>query len=168
MADYSLGFTISVYGFAPMIGGIISSLASKDGYRSKWYKELKKSSLNPSFKIFPVVWTMLYLLLGASFVLFLKGSDTLSTSTFVALLVLYCVQMVLNWLWSPVFFGAKNASLALVMIQVMFGCVFSLVLLSTLQTNSLLIYLSGYMQIPYLCWLLFAGYLNFYVVQHNK
>lgn len=114
------------------------------------YSKLAKPELSPPAWLFPVVWTVLYVLMGIGAARYnlIKGSP----------LTIYFSQLFVNFLWPIVFFNFESYLLAFVL----------LVLLMVLVIRmSLWFYdtdkLSGILQIPYVLWLIFAGYLNFMV-----
>ena len=118
-----------------------------------WYDSLNKPFLNPPEWIFTPVWIILYIMIGLSFFLFLKGGmkkDKRLPLTF------FLIQLALNLMWSPIFFDAQNISLAFVVIILMY--IFLLLTIITFFKHSKL---ASILLVPYLFWISFAGYLNF-------
>ena len=101
------------------------------------YKEIIKPKFSPPSIAFPIVWTILYILMSISFYLVLKSSNTDQKSS----LKIYLFQLIINSTWTLIFFGVRNYLLGIV---------------NFYQKNKL----SGLLQIPYLIWLLIALYLN--------
>lgn len=120
-----------------------------------WYATLEKPFFNPPNYIFGPVWTILYTLIGISLYLILthkkKGS-----------LKLFWFHLLLNALWSPIFFGLKNLGLALFVIIVM-DVSLVLIIKNFYKVNKW----AAYLLIPYLLWISFASILNFSIWQLN-
>lgn len=114
------------------------------------YKGLVKPPLSPPGFIFPIVWTILFILMGIS--VYLASKNTNGSE----ILLIYFIQLVLNSLWTPIFFGFN---------QYFLGFLWILMLIILVVTMILMFYkidrVSSYLLIPYLIWLLFACYLSF-------
>lgn len=113
------------------------------------YPELVKPPLSPPGIVFPIVWTILYLLMGISYYLFRKEENFGTTS------LIYYAQLGVNLLWSIVFF----------LFQWRLFSVFWILLLDFLVGWLLLLFyqkkkVSSYLLIPYFLWILFATYLT--------
>lgn len=139
-----------------LIGYLLGN-ATKAGVDT-WYQTLNRSSLTPPDYVFGIVWTILYVMIAVS-----GWSIWQREYQETALLKkLFASQMILNWSWTPLFFtyhfiGAALACILLITI---------LVLLVTLKAYKNL-KLVSFLFAPYLGWVLFATYLNFYIWQHN-
>lgn len=122
-----------------------------------WYDQLNQSPLTPPSWVFGVVWPILYLTLAWSiyrYIQFRKPGDMAW--------VIFVVQMILNVLWTRIFFTWKRPTLALFCILLMIGLtIYTIVLFYPID------HLSAWILIPYLIWLCFASYLNYYIVQNN-
>ena len=133
-----------------MSGALISSKAIPT-----WYQNLKKPKLNPPNWIFGPVWTLLYLMIGYSAYLIWNKHKQFSLDHKYAWFV-YIIQLVLNYSWTPVFFGLKKLYYALIII---------IGLAASICLNSYLFYniepLAGILFIPYFAWVSFATYLNY-------
>jgi tryptophan-rich sensory protein len=117
-----------------------------------WYASLNQPSFNPPNWIFGPVWTMLYILMGISFFLIWKqeASKQRSRAIFV-----FFVQLILNFVWSFLFFNFNRIGLALVeIILLWFSIVFMLFLFYKVKP------VAAYINILYLMWVTFAGILN--------
>jgi tryptophan-rich sensory protein len=91
--------------------GLIGSLGVADGFAT-WYSAIEKPAFTPPNWVFGPVWTVLYLLMGvAAFLVWQKG---LRVPAVRVALSWFLVQLVLNALWTPVFFGLHRIDLALV------------------------------------------------------
>ncbi len=117
-----------------------------------WYQTINKPSFNPPSWIFGPMWTLLYVLMGISCYLIWKGNHPQKKQ----FLTLYFVQLFLNALWSPAFFGLESPILGLVVIVPMWA----LILTCIIQFRKASKLASGLM-VPYLLWVSFATVLNF-------
>ena len=125
----------------------------------EWYLSLNKSKLTPPGYVFGIVWPILYLLLGISFLLTIKSPKCIG---FCSPLVFFTAQMILNLIWTTVFFRMKMMKTALLLIYAIIALtiIAFMKMLSVNRTAALLL-------IPYLLWLSFASYLNLYIVVKN-
>ena len=124
-----------------------------------WYPQLHRPKWTPPDWIFGPVWTMLYLMMAISAWLVWRGTDW----NYARLpLTLFAVQLILNALWSIVFFGMRRIGLA-------FGEILLLwtVLVATVVAFLPLSLLAAWLLIPYIMWVGFASYLNFRIWQMN-
>lgn len=116
-----------------------------------WYSTLVKPSWNPPSWLFGPVWTLLYILMGIVCYLIWKSDHPQKK----ALLKLYFIQLVLNALWSPAFFGMHSPLFGLIVIvplwMAIMLCIFKFKSLSTLASG---------LMVPYLLWVTFATALN--------
>lgn len=118
-----------------------------------WYARLVKPSFNPPEWIFGPVWTALYLLLGvAAFIIWQQGLDQLRVKR---ALMAFLLQLVLNVLWSFVFFGMESTLGGLILIIVLWGAILLTVILFFRQSRQ-----AGWLLIPYIVWVTFATVLN--------
>lgn len=118
-----------------------------------WYLSLNKPFLTPPSSIFAPVWIVLYTLILLSLILFLR--DGYKKEKKIPLLF-FSVQMILNLIWSSVFFGMQNIFAALIVIVFMW--IFILLTITAFFKHSRL---ASILLIPYLIWVSFAFYLNF-------
>ena len=141
------------------LAGIIGSLFTFSAIPT-WYATLTKPELNPPSWVFGPVWTTLYVLMGVSvFLIWQKGWERKDVK--VALSV-YGIQLVLNALWSIVFFGMQSPGLALVNIALLFISIFfTMVLFYKISRPAM------YLLIPYILWVSFASYLNYAIYALN-
>lgn len=133
----------------PLLVGGLAALISKSGFAK--YAEMPKPALSPPAWLFPVVWTILYILMGISSYLVYTNNSSLKKSG----LTIYAIQLFINFLW-PVFFFNLNAYL--------FAFVWLILLWSFAVAMTVIFYrinkTAGLLQIPYIVWLTFAAYLN--------
>ena len=139
------------------IGGVIGSLTKPE--ISTWYSTLHRSTLTPPNYVFPVAWTILYGIIGACGWL-IWGSQAFPKLRVIK--TLYVTQLILNWSWTPLFFGFHLTGLSLVVLGTMDILVFALICLAYRKMKAV-----SLLMIPYLFWILFATYLNFYIWQCN-
>jgi tryptophan-rich sensory protein len=118
-----------------------------------WYASLAKPALTPPSAVFAPVWTTLYVLMGISAWLVWRRAGLRGAA---AGLSLFLAQLVLNALWSYLFFGLHRPDVALVEILILW-IVIVVVVLAFWRT----VRLAGALLVPYLLWVGFASYLNF-------
>ena len=138
------------------VGGLASLLSGGMGS----YRVLNQPPLSPPGWVFPVVWTVLYLLMGeASYRVLVSGKDM---DRIRSAFKIYGVQLALNFIWPLIFFGAQMYLLAFLVLIALWVAIFL-----TLRQFSNLDETAGNLLIPYLLWVTFAGYLNFGVYLLN-
>lgn len=130
--------------------------------KDDWYNQIKKSPLNPPPIVFQTVWPILYMFMIISFIVYFASFP--GKNVWLSLgMIFFITQLVLNLLWSPIFFYYHNVWLALMIIIIMIVFVV-LTIIQFINVNTL----SGLILVPYVIWLLFALYLNFYICLNNK
>jgi tryptophan-rich sensory protein len=139
------------------IGGAIGSLTKPE--ISTWYSTLHRSTLTPPNYVFPIAWTILYGIIGACGWLIWHPQ---AFPKFSIIKTLYVTQLILNWSWTPLFFGFHLTGLSLIVLGLMDILVFALIWLAYRKMRAV-----SLLMIPYLSWILFASYLNFYIWQCN-
>ena len=145
--------TLAVALLIPQIIGLLGSLFTSATIPT-WYATLTRPELAPPNWVFGPVWTVLFILMGiASFLIFQKGYERRDVRI---ALSFYGAQLILNLLWSILFFGARNPGLAFAEIVVLW-----LVLFLTIRKFWPLSKTSAYLLVPYILWVSFAGYLNY-------
>lgn len=129
---------------------------------SVWYKSLNQSPLTPPSWVFPIAWTILYILIIASGVVFLSTTTTISAGIRSIGFLYYCAAWVLNLSWSQIFFRFQRPDISFVVI---------LAMLAFIALNIRAFYpvsrIAAYLLVPYLAWVSFATYLNGYIVFMN-
>lgn len=129
------------------------------GASQEWFKHINKSPLEPPGWVFGVAWTILYGLIAiAGWTL----QHSKQTAQVVLMKNLYWFQMILNWSWSFVFFAYKEFGLSLLIIIVMVVSVAAIIYTASGSVKTV-----GYLLLPYLLWLSFATYLNYYIWSNN-
>ena len=137
-----------------IVGGVVSLFISK----SINYNDLIKPKLAPPSVLFPIVWTILYILMGISYgILESKGLTDKRAK------ILYYSQLFVNALWSIIFFIFKCRLFAFIWI-ILLDILVVYMIINFYSKNKL----AGLLQIPYLVWILFATYLNFSIYLLNR
>ncbi len=143
----------------PLAVGALSALISRGGMMD--YGTLIQPPLSPPGWLFPVVWTVLYLLMGyASYLVLTSGVDS---GQIRRALALYGAQLLLNFLWSPVFFGLQWRLVAFFVLIALWVLIYL-----TIRAFSKIDERAGDLLLPYLLWVTFAGYLNLGVYFLNR
>lgn len=135
------------YIFFPLIIGITISLLTRGNFN---LNELKQPPLAPPSILFPIVWTILYLLIGISYYLYKKNTYTNKTE-----IIIYYTQLLVNALWSIIFFTLKLRFFSIIWILALVILIYTLITLFNQKYKP-----SAYLLIPYLIWCIFATYLN--------
>jgi translocator protein len=141
--------------FVAQLAGLVGSFFTVSSVNS-WYLTINKPSWNPPGFIFGPVWISLYTLMGVASYLVWKKKEK-------KLINIYLIHLVLNSLWSILFFGAQRLDLALIEILVL------LLLIGYLTIKFFKVKkLAGVLMIPYLLWVSFATFLNFTIWSLNR
>ena len=140
-----------------LLVGYVSMLLQRNSIAT-WYPLLEKSSLTPPGYVFALVWGVLYILMGLSAGL-VWGRRAINAWV---LIMLFFVQLFLNLLWSFAFFYLRQPLVAFVVLIALFLTVAAYTVGCYGQRR-----LAAFINVPYLLWLLFAAYLNGYVVVFN-
>jgi len=126
-----------------------------------WYPRLKKPRYTPPDQVFGPVWTTLYILMGLS--VFFVWQTGLTVEGAILAFILFWVQLVLNALWSIIFFGMKSKGGGVIMIIVLW-----FLILATIITSFQVSIWAGILLIPYILWVSVATYLNVGIWWLNK
>ena len=118
------------------------------------YNEIKTPPLSPPSWLFPVVWSILFVLMGISATMIARNQTATNQDKEKAL-TFYAISLVFNFTWSIVFFNFRAFSVAFVIL-----CVLWYLILRTILSYNKIDQLAAKLQIPYLLWVSFAGYLN--------
>ena len=132
--------------------GSASGWLSNSGYGNAWFAALIKPFFMPPGWAFGVVWPILYLLMGIALAMVLAEPPSQRRRT---ALILFFVQLALNFAWSPIFFAAHDITLAKYMIYVM-----AVIAAGVAGQFLRLRRAAGLLLVPYLAWLVFAATLN--------
>lgn len=133
----------------PLVTGFLSYFLSRSGMA--YYETLNKPALNPPSILFPIVWTILYILMGiSSYIVYTSDSPFRQKA-----LKWYVIQLIFNFGWSIIFFGLS---------KLLFAYIWLLILIASIVVMIYYFYkvkpIAAYLQIPYLLWCIFAAYLN--------
>ncbi len=125
-----------------------------------WYQALNKPWFQPPSWVFAPAWTLLYTMIGAAYGLIWHHHEEFKNAG--KAISLFVIQLVLNLLWTPIFFRMENPILALVVIAVLW-----IFIVWTIRAFSLHSKRAAYLLIPYLLWVTFATVLNGSIVLLN-
>lgn len=137
-----------------IIGGVVGLIISK----TIDYNQLIKPEFAPPSIVFPIVWTILYILMGVSYGI-LKSKDLVDEK----IRRIYYLQLFVNAMWSIIFFTFKLRLTAFIWILIL--DVLVIIMIYRFYNKNKV---SGLLQIPYLIWILFATYLNLSVYLLNR
>uniref|UniRef100_A0AC34G565 Tryptophan-rich sensory protein n=1 Tax=Panagrolaimus sp. ES5 TaxID=591445 RepID=A0AC34G565_9BILA len=143
--------------FVPLIIGFIPSIFTRKN-NEEWYPTLKKPVFNPQTVLFPIVWTILFLIMGVS------GYRTwyITDGRYHRAKLLFFVQLFFNFWWTVIFFGFKSPIIAMVDIIVLW-----ITIILWIQSLYILEKWIAFIQVPYLCWVTFASVLNGSIIYLN-
>lgn len=144
---------------AVLLLGFLSGRMAQSGPENPWFASLVKPAIYPPPLAFPLVWSVLYVLMGLALALVITARGAPGRGLAIGA---FAVQLVLNLAWSPVFFGMHLLTAGLVLI--------GLILAAALVTALLFLRvrpMAGWLLVPYLCWLVFAGLLNWQFLALN-
>ncbi|MFZ4747479.1 MAG: TspO/MBR family protein [Sphingomonas sp.] len=142
-----------------VVPGFIVGALSNSGETNRWYALLDKPWFQPPGWVFPIAWSVLYVMLGLGIAVILHARSARFRNYAIALFVL---AYLLNLTWSPTFFGLHQPRLALFIIAAMFGAALATTLLFGRIRST-----AAWLMVPYLGWLCFAAILNFEIVRLN-
>jgi benzodiazapine receptor len=150
-------------GIGPLVLGTIVGLVTNEGGQV-WYRRLSKPTWTPPDAVFGPVWTVLYLLMGAAAVLVRRARqrDGSRTRASDLALGLFGGQLVLNLLWSIIFFGRRQIRAGLVEIVVLLAA-----LVATVVAFARVRLTAALLLLPYLAWTSFAAVLTAAIVRRN-
>lgn len=132
--------------------GILGSLFTSDSVGSDWY-EINKPSFTPPGWVFGPVWTILYVLIGLS--LFFVWTNAKGRDVKKKIALVFGINLVLNGLWSLVFFGRQNALWAFIVLIGIWLTIWMMIFVSWKIDRK-----AAWMLVTYLIWVSFAGVLN--------
>ena len=151
-------FINAILQVSPLLFGGISGLTTRKEIDS-WYSKLNAPAIKPPNYLFGPVWTTLYLMMGYASTIIYKSDHPLKTQA----LSVYIAQLLLNIMWTPIFFGKHNLSAALVNIVAL-----DVTVLYTIKLFLDVDVTAGYLLLPYMAWISFATVLNFEFLRLNK
>lgn len=142
----------------PLLVGGLSSLVTRNSMKD--FENLNKPPLSPSAIAFPIVWTVLFILMGiASYLVYQNGGNSQEKTN---ALKLYGVQLIFNFFWSVIFFNFKAYNFAFIWLLALL-----ILVICTAVSFYKISKSAGYLFIPYILWVTFAGYLNLAIAVLN-
>ncbi len=142
----------------PLAVGGLAALWTKDSM--EMYKTVTKPDLAPPGVVFPIVWSILFLLMGISSALVYKTEPPARDRKIA--LWLYGIQLAVNFFWNPIFFNLQAFLFALIWLVLLWVLLLAMIV-AFYRVNKP----AAYLQIPYLLWVTFAGYLNWMIYLLN-
>lgn len=144
--------------FIPLAVGGFSALLTSDGMKT--FGQLNQPPLSPPAWLFPIVWSILYILMGiAAYLVFTSSASKIEIKK---ALTFYAIQLAFNFFWSLIFFNMQ---------AYLFAFFWLLAMLAFIVVSAVLFYKiskpAGILLIPYIIWVTFAGYLNFAIYLLN-
>lgn len=139
----------------PLTIGSISALLTQNNIKT--FNLINKPILTPPSWLFPIVWTILYILMAiASYLVFVSKKPNKTALT------IYGIQLLFNFFWSIIFFNFELYLFAFIWLVLLWLLIFKTAILFYQISKP-----AGYLMIPYLLWVTFAGYLNFSIYLLN-
>ncbi|MCI9449379.1 MAG: tryptophan-rich sensory protein [Clostridiales bacterium] len=139
----------------PLAVGGLSALLTRGSMEI--FQSLNKPTLSPPGWLFPIVWTILYILMGIASYLVLTSEKTNRSA-----LTVYGIQLVFNFFWSIIFFNLEAYLFSFIWLIILWILIFITMIMFFGISEP-----AGYLLLPYLLWVTFAGYLNFYIYLLN-
>ena len=138
-----------------LVGGLSALIA---GNSMEVYESFIKPPLSPPGWLFPVMWTILFILMGvASWLVYRSDSPLKSPALF-----LYGAQLAVNFFWTLTFFGERYYSGAFLVLVLLWAMI-----LITIRQFGRIDKRAAWLLVPYVLWVTFAGYLNFFIALYN-
>lgn len=149
--------------FLSYLPGIIGAIVTPmDTGANIWYNSLNVSFLTPSGWLFPIVWGVLYFLIGLALFLIMQSDVVRKAYDKTSAYIFFAINLVFNTLWSFAFFGAQMPELALlILIVLIVNSIF--MARAFYRINSA----SFWLILPYILWMFFALYLNAMIIYLN-
>ena len=137
----------------PLIVGGVSAFLTMPAMKE--FSKLNQPPLSPPSWLFPVVWTILYILMGIASYLIYINKNTYFYEERDKALIYYVLQLIFNFIWSILFFNMKWFVFSFIWLLVLWVLIL-LLIINAKKVNKICLYLL----LPYLLWVTFAGYLN--------
>ncbi len=152
--------------YCPIVWGVVICLIvgavsrmTHETAMDVWYPFLKKSPLNPPDIVFPIVWGILYVLMGISVGIIYNSDKSPARSR---MLWVFGIQLALNYVWNLFFFYMQSPTWGLVIMPVLVGMAIWYFWDAWHVRRA-----SAWLFLPYVLWMCFATYLNLYIVLNN-
>lgn len=131
-----------------------------------WYNSLNRSPLNPPNIMFPIAWSILYILMGISIAIiinkYIDEQDLEIKKKIKNYIFLFIIQFILNMFWTYIFFGLKSPLFGFIEIIIL-----DILIIITIMKFKTISKAASYILIPYILWCLFASYLTLHVLIFN-
>lgn len=139
----------------PLVVGFISSMFTRDAMTH--FDNVNKPLLSPPGYLFPIVWTILYILMGISLYIVFNytSSDINLMNIRKVFIVLFIVQLIFNFFWSIIFFGYKTYYFAFIWL-ILLWLIVLIMAIKVFKISAV----ASVLLIPYILWMSFAAYLN--------
>jgi len=135
----------------PLIVGGVAGLLTRNSMQE--FAAVNQPPFSPPGWLFPIVWTILYILMGiSSYLIATSGANPAAISD---ALVVYCIQLAVNFLWSFFFFTFQWYLFSLIWLILLW-----VMIIMMIKTFADISKIAAYLNIPYLLWVTFAAYLN--------
>lgn len=142
----------------PLLVGIVAGLLTRGSMET--FSRLNQPPLSPPGILFPIVWTILYTLMGiASYLVYSSGKEK---EEIINALLIYFLQLAVNFFWSIFFFNLEWYTFAFFWLVLLWVLIFY-----TIRLFYPISSIAAYLLIPYLLWVTFAGYLNLGIAALN-
>ncbi|MEE0933629.1 MAG: TspO/MBR family protein [Clostridium sp.] len=143
----------------PVVGGVLVGLITKGSMDT--YDSLKKSMITPTNIVFPIVWLILYGLMGlAAYRIYMNNKDGKNDYNGY---FYYFIQLLINFLWAIIFFNLRLYGISFILTIVLLV----LIIITTVKFFKV-DKIAGALMIPYIAWVAFASYLIFYIWMFNE
>ena len=154
--------TLIIAVLIPLITGSAAALISRNAMKN--FENINQPPLSPPMWLFPVAWTVLYILMGiASYLVFTSHNTSYKDmSEKRSALAFYALQLFFNFVWTLIFFNLEQYFFSFVWLVVLW-----VLIIITMVKFFKIDRKSGFLMLPYLLWVTFAGYLNFGVFLLN-
>lgn len=139
--------------------GVASGRLAGSGYDNAWFAALAKPAIMPPAWVFPVAWSLLYILMGFALAIILHARRARGRGMAIGLFV---IQFALNLAWSPLFFAAHEVTIAFgLLLAILVLAAATAILFARIRT------LAGLLMLPYVAWLVFASLLAYEIDRLN-
>lgn len=140
-----------------IVGWLIGGITKAE--LTTWYAEINRSPLTPPNYVFPLAWTILYILIAISGWIIWSQTDVANIKLMKGLFIM---QLLLNWSWTPIFFKFHMVGVALVVIAAIGVLVATIIYLAHFRIKWV-----SWLLMPYLLWIIFAGHLTYFIWVNN-
>lgn len=144
---------------AVVLLGFLSGQLAGTGEGDPWFAALAKPDFYPDASLFPIVWGILYVMMGLAFAMVCSAWGAKGRGTAI---VAFVIQFAMNLAWTPLFFGQHEIGYAFYLIAGM-----SVMIAITMVLFFRVRKLAAVLLIPYLAWAIFAAFLNYEILQLN-